>query len=119
MGDKILHQGCQLKCSLCQGAITCPAPLNQLGKVGGNLILLQTDEFLIDISNCMFKNQPPNVPCVPGPLPFTWAKPSQLKTITGIPVLLQTSMGTFIGALGSPVPVQIQDSVPPTEATTL
>lgn len=119
MGEKILHQGCQLKCSLCEGAITCPAPINQLGKVGGNLILLQTDLFLIDIASCLFKNQPPFTPCVPGPLPLTWAVPSTLKKINSIPVLMQTSLGTFVGALGAPVPVLVQDSVPPTQATTL
>ena len=116
MSEKILHQGCQLKCSLCQGAITCPAPLNGLTKIAGQKILLQTDQFIIDVANCIYKNQPPFAPCVPGPLPLLWATPSTLKKINGIAVLMQTSSGTFTGALAAPVPVTVQDSPTPTQA---
>lgn len=118
MSEKILHQGCQLKCSLCQGAITCAAPINQLAKVAGNLILVQTDQFLINVASCIYKNQPPFTPCVPGPAPLLWATPSTLKKINGVPVLMQTSSGTFVGALAAPVPVTIQDSATPTQAKT-
>ena len=44
--------------------------------------------------------------------------PSTLKTVTGIPVLMQTSAGSFIGGAGLPIPVTIQDSVPTTQAKT-
>lgn len=118
MSEKILHQGCQLKCSMCQGAITCPAPINQVGKVAGQPILLQADSFLIDVANCAFKNQQPFKPCTPGPAPLTWATPSTLKKFNGVAVLMQTSSATFIGAAMAPIAVTIQDSAPPTEAKT-
>lgn len=118
MSEKILHEGCQLKCSLCQGTVTCPMPLNQLGKIAGQKILVQTDQFVIDVTNCIYKNQVPFTPCVPGPAPLTWATPSTLKKINGIAVLLQTSSGTFTGALAAPVPVTVQDSPTATQAKT-
>jgi hypothetical protein len=118
MSEKILHEGCQLTCSLCQGAITCPAPLNSLASIADEKILVQTDQFLIDVANCIYKNQPPFAPCVAGPLPLTWVTPSTLKKINGIAVLMQTSSGTFTGALAAPVPVTVQDSPTPTQAKT-
>lgn len=118
MSEKLLHQGCQLKCGVCQGAITCAVPINQLAKIAGQLVLLQTDQFLINVASCIYKNQPPYTPCVAGPASLTWATPSTLKKINGVAVLMQTSAATFIGAAMAPIAVTIQDSAPPTEAKT-
>lgn len=116
---KILHEACPMKCALCAGAIRCPAPQNQLAHIAGNRILVEGDQFTIDVSNCIYqKNATPAV-CNPGPMAFSWTTtPSELKKIQGQKVLMQKSVGSFIGAIGVPVAVQIEDSDPPTDAKT-
>ena len=58
-------------------------------------MLVQTDAFLINVANCAYIGV--GTPCMPGPLPFTWATPSTLKKINGVAVLMQTSNGIFTG----------------------
>lgn len=116
---KVLHQGCKIQCELCEGAISCPAPANTILKVRGQSVLLPTDEFTIDVSNCLFPKQGEFPPCVAGPRSLQWQNTAQRLGVNGTQVVLQSSTGTFTSPLNTPVPVVVQDSDPPTPALSL
>jgi hypothetical protein len=125
MPGKYLHVGCKMKCSLCQAEVTVPAPQNQVLKVGGNAVLLQTDLFTMagGAGMCLGPKQPPPAgplpPCAPcvAPMALTWTAASLVTKVNTVPTLLQTSVGMFTNYLGVPTPLLIEDGMPPTPAT--
>lgn len=120
MPEKVLHEGCTLKCSACQAVMKVPAPVNQVYRIGDNRVLLSADQFRITQPNQCLGPTNGLAPCPPcmGPMPLRWRRASNVATINGKKVLLQSSVGTFVNYNGANTTVAITDSSSPTPAST-
>lgn len=106
MGIAILNQGCTIMCP--HGGQATVVPGNTRVKVGGGFALLATDTFIV--AGCPFTVPPGSpMPC----LTIQWTAPATRDTVSGTPVLLQTSVGLCLNATNAPQGTAIVSGVQP------
>lgn len=125
MAEKLLHEGCTLKCSICQAEAKPVQLTNDRYRVQGKRVLMPTDLFTCvkDASKCKGPQTPSSQttkfpPCriCLSPDILVWLDESKLTKIDGVPVLLQTSVGAFVNFMLVPTPMTITDGNPSTIA---
>ncbi len=89
MGAAILQMGCTIQCP--HGGSASVVTTNTTTKAGGAYALLATDTFII--AGCPFMIGPTPHPCVT----VQWSAPAQKVTVSGTPVLLESSVGICQG----------------------
>lgn len=89
MADAILHQGCNMTCSLCHVRIVVLVPRNQILKVGEQPALVVDDRFAPNPACNGTNLKPPVGPCTG----VRWEGASTVLMANGGAVLLQTSTG--------------------------
>lgn len=94
MGAQILDLNCTIQCP--HGGRATAVPGNNKVKVGGSYALLATD--MMTIAGCPFTTGSNPMPC----LTIQWTAPAMRDSVSGTPVLLQTSVGLCLNAMNLP-----------------